>query len=102
MEPVDAAIDILSRGGAGLISFNMIERDIETLMRQPWTMTSTDGFLAAPGEGFHPRGNGTYARKIRRYVVERGTVSLSQAIHSMTGLPASVFRTDDQIGRAHV
>jgi len=96
MEPVDAAIDILSRGGAGLISFNMIERDIETLMRQPWTMTSTDGFLAAPGEGFHPRGNGTYARKIRRYVVERGTVSLSHAIHSMTGLPASVFRMDDR------
>ncbi len=96
MEPVDAAIDILSRGGAGVISFNMIERDIETLMRQPWTMTSTDGFLAAPGEGFHPRGNGTYARKIRRYVVERGTVSLSHAIHSMTGLPASVFRMDDR------
>ena len=57
--------------------------------------TSTDGFLAAPGEGFHPRGNGTYARKIRRYVVERGTISLSQAIHSMTGLPASVLRLQD-------
>ena len=96
MEPVDAAIDILSRGGAAVISFNMIERDIETLMRQPWTMTSTDGFLAAPGQGFHPRGNGTYARKLSRYVIERKTVSLSQAIHSMTGLPASVFRMDDR------
>ncbi len=96
MDAIETAIDILSRGGAGVISFNMIERDVETLMRQPWTMTSTDGFLAAPGEGFHPRGNGTYGRKIRRYVVERGTVSLSQAIHSMTGLPASVFRMDDR------
>ena len=96
MEPVDVAIEILARGGAGVISFNMIERDIETLMRQPWTMTSTDGSLPAPGEGFHPRGIGTYPRKIRRYVVERGTVSLSRAIHSMTGLPASVFRMDER------
>ena len=96
MEPVDAALDILSHGGAGVISFNMIERDIETLMTQPWTMTSTDGSLAAPGEGLHPRGNGTYGRKIRRYVVERGTISLSQAIRSMTGLPASVFRMQDR------
>ncbi len=34
---------------------------------------------------------GAFARKIRLYVNEKGTVSLSQAIRSMTSLPATVF-----------
>ena len=39
----------------------------------------------------HPRAYGTFARKLRKYVVEDGTVSLKAAIRSMTSLPADVF-----------
>ncbi len=39
----------------------------------------------------HPRTYGTFARKIRLYVKEKGTVTLEHAIRSMTSLPAQVF-----------
>ena len=75
----------------------MIEEDIETLMRRPWTMTASDGGLARPGQRVpHPRGNGTFPRKLRRYVEERRTVDLAQAIRSMTALPAAVFHLPDR------
>ncbi len=93
VEPVDAAIAIIRAGGASIVSFNMDERDVRAFMTQPWTMTCSDGELVAPGEGVpHPRSYGPYARKIRRYVVEEKVLTLEQAIHSMTGLPATVFR----------
>jgi hypothetical protein len=37
-----AAVDIILNGGASIVSFNMSETDIRALMRQPWTMTSSD------------------------------------------------------------
>ncbi|HWP36515.1 MAG TPA: D-aminoacylase [Gemmatimonadales bacterium] len=98
-EPVDAAMELIAAGGAAVVSFNMLELDIETLMRQPWTMTASDGDLVRFGEGVpHPRGNGTFPRKIRRYVLDRPVVDLAFAIRSMTALPASVFRLSDRGG----
>jgi N-acyl-D-aspartate/D-glutamate deacylase len=56
-------------------------------------MTSSDGGLVPIGEGVpHPRSYGTYPRKIREYVVERGVVDLAAAVRSTTSLPATVFR----------
>ena len=93
VEPVDAAIEMIRAGGASIVSFNMNERDIRAFMTQPWTMTCSDGELVAMGEGVpHPRSYGPFPRKIRRYVVEEKVVTLEQAVHSMTGLPATVFR----------
>src|SRR5690606_14193448 len=37
MDPVETAIALLDRGGVGIVSFNMLDEDIERLMRQPWT-----------------------------------------------------------------
>jgi N-acyl-D-amino-acid deacylase len=95
--PVDAAFDILALGGASIVSFNMSEDDIETIMRQPFTMTSSDGGLVERGVGApHPRNNGSHARKLARYVRDRGTVSLEFAIRSATSLPALVFWLPDR------
>lgn len=97
VEPVDAAIDLIVRGGASIISFNMDERDLRAFMAQPWTMTSSDGELVALGEGVpHPRAYGPYPRKLRRYVLDGQVLPLERAIHSMTGLPAGVFRIRDR------
>ena len=97
VEPVDAAIEIVRHGGASVISFNMNEDDLRTFMVQPWTMTCSDGELVAPGEGFpHPRSFGPFPRKLRRYVIEQKVLTLEQAIHTMTGLPAAVFRLRDR------
>jgi len=95
--PEQAAVDIVMAGGASIISFNMSEDDIATIMRQTWTMGSSDGDLTAPGPGvIHPRNNGSGARRISRYVRERGTVSLEHAVRTMTSLPARVFGFEDR------
>ena len=97
VEPVDAAIDLVLKGGASIVSFNMQEADIRAFMAQPWTMTCSDGELVAPGEGVtHPRSYGSYPRKLRRYVLDGKVLTLEQAIHSMTGLPAALFRVRDR------
>jgi N-acyl-D-aspartate/D-glutamate deacylase len=97
LAPVDLAIELLKAGGAGLVSFNMDEGDVELLMRQPWTMTSSDGGLVPMGEGKpHPRFYGAFPRKIREYVLEKGVLDLATAIRSMTSMPAAVFRMKDR------
>jgi N-acyl-D-amino-acid deacylase len=95
--PEQHALDLLQKGDASLVSFNMSERDIEVLMRQPWNMTSTDGDLVPMGRGKpHPRAYGAFPRKLRLYVRERGIVDLPFAIRSMTSLPAQVFGMKDR------
>lgn len=96
-DPLDTAIDMLMKGGAGVVSFNMNEADLEAIMKQPWTMTSTDGALVEFGKGAeHPRAYGAFPRKFRRYVLDRGVISMEQAVHSSTGLPAQVFAIKDR------
>jgi N-acyl-D-amino-acid deacylase len=97
LPPERAALDLLARGNASIVSFNMTDRDIEAIMRQPYTMTSSDGGLVAMNEGKpHPRNYGAFARKLAVYVRERGTIPLESAIRSMTSLPAAVFGITDR------
>ena len=92
LHPLDAALELIAEGGASVVSFNMNDDDIAAFMVQPWTMTASDGALPQWQVGVpHPRAYGTFARKLRKYVVEDGTVSLKAAIRSMTSLPADVF-----------
>ena len=96
-DPIDTAIELIRGGSVSIVSFNMHDDDVETLMVQPWMMTSSDGGLVPMNEGVpHPRSYGAFARKIRLYVKEKGTVSLEQAIRSMTSLPAQVFGMPDR------
>ncbi len=95
--PEQAALDILAAGGASIVSHNMSEGDIAHIMKQPYTMTSSDGGLSAMGEGVpHPRNYGAFARKLARYVRERAVVDLETAVRSMTSLPAAVFGMTDR------
>jgi N-acyl-D-amino-acid deacylase len=95
--PVDVVVALLEKADGGLVSFNMAEPDIAHIMRQPWTMTCTDGDLTPPGHGKpHPRGYGAFARKLGVYVREREVVALAEAVRSMTSLPAQVFGLKDR------
>jgi N-acyl-D-amino-acid deacylase len=96
-DPVDLAMALITRGSAGIVSFNMDSTDIATFMRQPWTMTASDGDLVPMGQGVpHPRAYGTFPRKLGKYTRDERTVGLEQAIRSMTSLPAAVFRMRDR------
>jgi len=95
--PEETAMDLISRGGASIVSFNMSEKDIQQIMTRPYTMASSDGALVLPAEGTpHPRNNGAFARRLALYVRERNLIDLEFAIRSMTSLPAAVFGMRDR------
>jgi N-acyl-D-amino-acid deacylase len=97
LAPERAALEMISRGNASIVSFNMSEDDIREIMTQPYTMASSDGGLTLPGAGQpHPRDYGAFARRLGVYVRERNVVSLEFAIRSMTSLPAAVFGMADR------
>ena len=97
-DPVESAIQIAldgdknQRGGGQLRGFSMSEVDVETYASQTWMMTASDGGLALPGDGFvHARFYGTFPRKIRKYAMDVESLSVEDAIRSMTSLPAQVL-----------
>jgi N-acyl-D-aspartate/D-glutamate deacylase len=59
---------------------------VDAVMLHPLVIVASDGHIAG-GKG-HPRGAGTYARVLARYVREQGRLSLSDAIRKMALLPA--------------
>ncbi|WP_396206865.1 amidohydrolase family protein [Gemmatimonas sp.] len=88
---VEAALDLVLRGiDMGVASFNMTEADIETFMRDPQVMTSSDG-----SDG-HPRLFATYPRKIRRYVMDRRVITMERMIQSATGQVAATYGLADR------
>jgi N-acyl-D-aspartate/D-glutamate deacylase len=97
MHPADLAMELLRAGEASVVSFNMNAPDVATFMRQNWTMTSSDGNVTQIGRGVpHPRWYGTFPRKVRKYVIEDGVVSLEYAVRSMTSLSAGVMMLQDR------
>jgi len=88
--PIEAAIQISANGDSSVASFNMKDADIEAFMRQPWTMTCSDG-----SEG-HPRKYGTFPRKLRDYVFDKPVISLPFAVRSSTSLPAQTLGLKDR------
>lgn len=102
VSPVEMTMRLVRTGSVGVVSYNMTEKDVRRLMRQPWTMTSSDGCLVPRGEGVpHPRCYGAHPHKIRKYVVEEDVLPLSRAIRSMTGTPARLLGLEDR-GRIEV
>ena len=66
-------------------------------MRHPQTMIASDGSLSRPGSGHpHPRAYGTFPRVLGRYVRERNVLTLEDAIHKMTGMPAATLKLTDR------
>jgi len=96
-DPLDVAIDMLIQGGAPTVSFNMSDDNVAAFMRQPWTMTSTDGGLPEFGKSSeHPRAYGAFPRKLRRYVLDNKVIDMQHAIHAGTGLTAQIFAIPDR------
>lgn len=96
VDPLDTALDLIVETGAqaAMVDFCMDEADVATILSHPQTAVVTDAeALAADGplaEGVpHPRAYGTYPRVLGRYVREEGLLRWEEAIHKMTGLPAS-------------
>jgi len=85
------------RGGARLRGFSMAEQDIEAFYAEPWCCTGSDASITLPADGpVHARYYGTFPRKIRHYAMERGVLSVEDAVRTSTSLPAQVLRLHDR------
>ena len=89
-------------GGANAIYHVLEEADVKRIMAHPQTMIASDGRLSQPGDGHpHPRAYGTFPRVLGRYVRDERVLTLEQAIHKMTGMPAARLGMTDR-GRLRV
>jgi dihydroorotase/N-acyl-D-amino-acid deacylase len=94
-DPLDALMDLIlaDHGQTGAIYFMMNETDLRAAMKSPFVSFCTDsGARAVDGPlsraKSHPRGWGSYPRILGRYVRNEHQLTLEQAIHKMTGMPA--------------
>ena len=76
------------RETGGRIIAHIIPREMfELALAHPLVMVASDGVPFVNGQG-HPRGAGTFARVLGRYVREEGLLTLMEALGKMTLMPA--------------
>jgi N-acyl-D-amino-acid deacylase len=85
------------RSRVDAIYFLMDEENVARKVALPWVSFGSDaGTYSASGRDLdkvvHPRAYGTFVRVLGRYVREEQRLSLAQAIHKLSGLPASRLR----------
>lgn len=85
--------------GGAVIIHSIPETVVRAMIADPLVIIASDG-LITDGKG-HPRGAGTYARVIGRYVREQHALSLMEAIRKMTLLPADRVRLSNK-GRIRI
>lgn len=89
VEAVDAIIELQLSGGFIGIFEGMAEDDVIRIISHPTSMFETDGDLVELGMGFpHPRSYGSFPRILSKYVRDKEVLTLEEAIHKMTLLPA--------------
>jgi N-acyl-D-amino-acid deacylase len=94
---IEQIIEMYMAGGAAMIYHVMGEQDVQSIMREPFTMIASDSGVRRLGEGVpHPRGYGNNARVLGHYVRELRLLSLEDAIRKMTSLPAQTFNLRDR------
>jgi N-acyl-D-amino-acid deacylase len=89
IDAVDAAIRILRADKrTSIASFNMIDTDVDLIMKQSWVVTSSDG-----NDG-HPRQYATFPEKYAVYVQKRRVIDLKTFVRQSSGLSADMFKLD--------
>ncbi len=101
---MDAALDLLDleENRVDSLYHLMSEDNIERQLREPWVMLGSDAAGGAPEDTWegsadgHPRALGNFTRLLGEYVRERGVLTLEDAVHRMTGLPAAHLRLQER------
>lgn len=89
-------LDMLAKSNAQMIYHTMSENDLVHFMKYPFNMPAADAGVSN-GKGMpHPRGYGTNARVLARYVREQKVIGLEEALRRMTSLPATKFNLIDR------
>lgn len=96
--PIDTAMDLIAadRSRVGVAFFAMSEENLRKALARPWVGISSDGASMAPEGAFlrsptHPRAYGSFARVLGHYARDEKVLTLADAIHRMSGLPAGTL-----------
>lgn len=88
----DVLIDVIGPDGASGAYFVMNDALQSRLLRDANVGVCSDGSPT----GFHPRGHGTFARIIEKYVVQDEVLSLAEATRKLTSFPAQILSISDR------
>jgi N-acyl-D-amino-acid deacylase len=93
----ETIMDMIEKGGAQMVYHSMNEDDVKYIMKYPFAMFGADAGVPVPGKGMpHPRGYGTNARVLGKYVRDEKVISLEEAVRRMTSLAAQKFGIKDR------
>jgi len=99
LPPAEMAVELILRNGGNISCayFLMNEENVKRKMKLPNMSFCSDArSIAAEGEllkqSTHPRTYGNFARLLGKYVREEKVISLEEAIHKMTLLPATKYK----------
>ena len=93
----ETVMDMMSEGGASMVFHGMGDEDVKRIMQYPFNMFASDASIRIYGQGApHPRGYGTNARVLGKYVREEKVITLEEAVRRMTSLPAQKFALSDR------
>jgi N-acyl-D-amino-acid deacylase len=93
----ETIMDMIEKGGAQMVYHSMNEADVKYIMQYPFAMFGADAGVPVPGRGMpHPRGYGTNARVLGKYVRDEKVISLEEAVRRMTSLAAQKFGIRDR------
>ena len=93
----ETVIWITEQGGCSAVYHAIDEADVERIMRYPFTMVGSDGEVPVLGQAApHPRSYGTFVRVLGRYVREKHTLTLEDAVHRMSGITAARLKVFDR------
>ena len=96
-QEADLIMDMVDKGGAQMIFHKMSEEDVVKILQYPFTMIASDaGVIQFNRNMPHPRGYGSNARVLGRYVREKQVLRLEDAVRRMTSLPAQRFKIDNR------
>lgn len=93
--PEQTAMDLVIEDGSrvGTVYFLMSEENVRAQVKLPWMSFGSDAASqSAEGvflkSGAHPRTYGNFARLLGRYVRDEKLITLAEAVHRLSGLPA--------------
>ena len=100
-DPITTIMDLIAEDQSriGTVYFLMSEENVKKEMAKPWISFGSDEASQAPESPFtksnpHPRAYGNFARVLGKYVRDEKVLSMSDAIHRLSGLPAKNLGLD--------
>jgi N-acyl-D-amino-acid deacylase len=100
-DPIDTAMDLIAEDESRIstVYYLMSEENVKKELRKPWISFGSDEASQAPEPPFtksnpHPRAYGNFVRVLGKYARDEKVLSLSDAIHRLSGLPATNLGLD--------